>query len=78
MGTVKNCSECGMYIDTPHYMSLNSNIKIKLPLQEEELNLNARTKRTEKRDNLHDAIGVELLSPPPNYFDFIQKLQSSL
>jgi hypothetical protein len=78
IGTATNCSESGMCIDTPHFISPNSNIKIILPIQEEALSLNAKIKRIEKRVNLYDAIGVELLSPPPNYFDFIQKLQSSL
>ena len=76
-GTAINCSESGMCIDTPKYISPDSNIEIILPLHEEELKLTGMPKRTAKSDNLYDSIGVELLSPPPDYFNFIQNLQIS-
>jgi hypothetical protein len=77
-GIAINCSESGMCIDTLKYISPDRNIKIILPLHEEELTLTGMPKRTVKSDNLPDAIGVELLSPPPEYFNFIQNLQLSL
>ena len=73
-GTATNCSESGMCINTSHYISPDSNIDIILPLQEE-LKLTGVPNRIEKRENSHDVIGVELLSPPANYFDFIQNLR---
>jgi hypothetical protein len=78
IGTVTNCSASGMCIDTPHYISPDCCIKILISLQEEELYLNASIKRTEKRVNLHNTIGVELLSPPADYFEFIRNLRPSL
>ncbi len=72
IGTATNCSESGMCINTPHYISSDSFIEIIFPLKEDELKLIGLLKRTVKRDNFQDAIGVELLNPSPHYSDFIK------
>ena len=72
IGIATNCSESGMFINTPHYISPDRFIEIIFLLQEEELKLTGMLKRTLKRDNLQDAIGVELLNPSPTYSEFIK------
>ena len=70
-GTLVNMSGNGMLINTKVCFPLKSQFDILLPSGEEILKIPVKVSRLLKKDNAYDGIGVELLDPTSEYFDFL-------
>ncbi len=75
-GTVTDLSENGMFINTRVDFPFNSRLEIRIPLKEEILKVPVKVSRIKKTDDFYDGMGVELLNPPPNYLEFVNRLKS--
>ncbi len=76
-GTVMNLSENGMFINTKLSFPFDSMLEIRIPLKEEILKVPVKVSRIVKTDDFYGAIGVELLNPPQNYLEFVNRLKST-
>lgn len=78
-GTITNLSEDGIFISTK---SLNippdPEFKISVPIEQQMVHLPAKVVRTEKTNGHYSGIGVELLNPPQEYLDYVDRLMYSL
>lgn len=78
-GTVTNLSENGMYICTNNMcFPFDSEFKIVIPIKAEMLNIPVKVRRITKTSDRYDGIGVEVLSPPQKYLDFVSNIRSKL
>jgi len=78
LGTLINCSEDGMYIQTiikrMTSFPLDSIFEIHVPLKGEELKILAKAVRLEQTDDFYEGMGVELLNMPQKYLEFVIRL----
>jgi len=72
-GTVKNCSEKGMYIKTMFPFPNDSIFEVFLPLKEEVLEIPVKLIRNVEKDGFHDGMGLELLKLPEKYLELMVK-----
>jgi len=70
-GTILNLSEKGMFIGTKKQFPLDSISLIMMRLKDKLLKIPIKIKRATKPSGYYDGIGVELLSIPQDYMDFI-------
>jgi len=71
-GTILNLSEKGMFIGTRKRFPLNVISVIMMRLKDKLLQIPIKIKRAAKPSGYYDGIGVELLSTPQDYLDFIK------
>jgi len=71
-GTILNLSEKGMFIGTRKKFPLNAISLIMMRLKDKLLTIPIKIKRATKPSGYYDGIGVELLSRPQDYLDFIK------
>ncbi|MEW6599469.1 MAG: PilZ domain-containing protein [Nitrospirota bacterium] len=77
-GTVSDLSEKGMFICTENMcFPFNSEFKLAFPLGDEILNLSVKVRRITKTADRYDGIGIELLSLPKGYLDYIETLRQN-
>ena len=78
-GTITNLSEDGLFISTK---SLNippaPEFSISVPIEKQIVNIPATLVRTVKSNGHYSGFGVELISPPQQYLDYVDKLMYSL
>jgi superoxide reductase len=74
-GIVTNLSENGMRIDTKNCPPFRSKFDVLFPLGEEVLTLPVQVKRVVKRQDVTDAVGVEILNPSMKYLQFVRDLK---
>ena len=74
-GTVTDLSENGMFIDTAIDFPFDSNFELVLPLKNEVMKISAIIKRVVKNKGVYKGMGVELVKPPENYLQFVNKLR---
>ena len=74
-GTVTNLSENGMFIDTTIDFPFDSNFELVLPLEDEVVKISAIIKRVVKNKGAYEGMGVELVNPPDNYLQLVNKLR---
>lgn len=77
-GTVTNLSEKGMFIKTRVSFPLQPRLKILVPVKSEVMKISAITKSFGNSGQIYDGIGVELVSPPQNYLEYIGSLRSGM
>lgn len=70
-GTLKNCSENGMYIRGRILFLFDSKVEILIPLEKDILRVPTKVTRIVMRGNIYEGIGVEILNPPQNYLEFV-------
>lgn len=75
-GTILNLSEKGMFIGTKKRFPRDSISLIMMRLKNKLLKIPIKIKRATKPTGYYDGIGVELLSPPRDYIDFIETWRS--
>ncbi len=75
-GTVTNLSEKGMFINTESSFPLQLQLKILMPWQSDTLWLHAMVKSFGTSDSSYNGVGVELVSPPTKYLEFVDGLKS--
>jgi hypothetical protein len=74
-GTITNISANGMYIKSKQIsFPLASQFEICIPLNGNELKVHVKISRITKSNGYYDGMGVEILNPSRNYFDFINCL----
>ena len=74
-GTIANLSEGGMFITTDEIcFPDDAQFELSIPWNEEMMYIPARLVRSVDFNNGHNGIGVELLSPPQAYLDFVDNL----
>jgi len=74
-GIVTNLSENGMRIDSKNCPPFKSKFDVLFPLEEDVLTLQAQVKRLVKRQDVTDAMGVEILNPSMKYLQFVRDLK---
>jgi hypothetical protein len=78
LGTMSNCSESGMYIETiikrDTSFSLESVFEIHIPLKEENVKVLAKTVRLEGTGEFYEGMGVELVTIPQQYVEYLIRL----
>ena len=73
-----NLSENGILLRTRELsFPLDREFEIFIHLKENVLILPVQVIRLAKSENIYDIIGVELIKPPQNYFDYVHRLRSS-
>jgi superoxide reductase len=77
-GIVTNLSENGMRINTRDCPPFKSKFDILFPLEEDVLTLPAQVKRLVKREDVVDAMGVEIFNPSMKYLQFVRNLKWEL
>ncbi len=70
-GTVLNVSERGMFIGTNQYFSSDSMICI----ESDSLKVLAIVKRLKKMNGNYGGVGVELINPAHDYFDYLKAIK---
>jgi hypothetical protein len=74
-GTVINCSEKGMCINSFTCFPFGTMIEILISFKDEVLKIPAEIKRVEKKNNVYNFMGVELTEPSDKYFEFLNSLK---
>ncbi len=75
-GTLTNLSEKGMFINTTVNFPLQQHLKILMPWQADTLWLHAMVKSFGTSSGIYNGIGVELVSPSPDYLEFVDNLKT--
>ncbi len=65
-----------MFIKTRVSFPLQPQLKILIPLKFAVMRISALTRSFGTSGNMYDGIGVELVSPPQNYLEYIGSLRS--
>jgi len=74
-GIVTNLSENGMRINTNNCPPHKSKFDVLFPIGEDVLTLPVQVKRLVKRQDVTDAMGVEIMNPSMQYLQFVKKLR---
>ncbi len=74
-GTVTNISRSGMCIKSNERLPINSDSEIFIPLMQDILDINIKVVRFITTDGIYYGMGVEVLNPSKNYFDFIDNFK---
>ena len=75
-GTMTNCSENGMFINTSMCLPFGSIFEIIIKLQDELLKVSAHVTRLVKTGDFYDGMGVELFNKHQEYLDFVNRLKT--
>jgi hypothetical protein len=70
-GIVLNLSEKGMFISLPS----NTTFLIIIRMEDKLLKIPAKVKRLTKTDSFYYGMGVELLTPPDEYLEFVENIK---
>ena len=74
-----NLSENGMLLRTMELsFPLDKEFEIFVHLKADVLILPVKVSRLAKSENIFDIIGVELIKPPQNYLEYVDRLRNSL
>jgi len=77
-GSILNLSGNGMLISSNNIdFPLESQFKLHIPLQKEEVKVDAKVIRLLKTNGYYDGIGVQLINPPDKYMAFVTDLRRS-
>ncbi len=74
-GIVLNLSEKGMFISTRRFLPSNTIFLIIVRMEDKLLKIPAKVKRLTKTDSFYYGMGVELLTPPAKYLEFVDRLR---
>lgn len=74
-GTITNLSKNGMLVNTKICFPLHSKFEILFPIDQEVLNIPVKVSRVVRRGDFYDGMGVELLTPPKKYLEFVSRLE---
>lgn len=74
-GTILNISENGMFISTKKYFPLDTTSVIFIRKTNNHIKLFTKVKRITVSHEKGNGIGVELLTPPQAYLDFVNSLK---
>jgi hypothetical protein len=78
-GTITNLSEDGIFISTKSMnITLEPEFKIDIPIERQTVHLPVKLVRTAKSSGHYSGIGVELISAPEQYLNYVDKLMYSL
>ncbi len=73
-GTLKNVSKRGMCIDTDTCFPLQSEFEVRIPFNNEIIEVPVKVRRLIKTDDYYIGIGVELLNSHGRYHEFVSGL----
>ena len=74
-GTVADLSENGMLINTRMCPPVRARFDVVISLEDDILKIPVKVCRLVKKDDLFDAVGVEISNPPRRYLDFVDSLR---
>ena len=74
-GVVLNLSEKGMFISTRRFLPSNTTFLIIIRMEDKLLKIPAKVKRLTKTDSFYYGMGVELLTPPAEYLEFVENIK---
>ena len=77
-GTMTNCSENGMFINTRMCYPFDTSFQILIILKDEVLKVPVKVTRIVKTYDFFNGMGVELLNPSRKYLEFIKNLNPAL
>jgi desulfoferrodoxin (superoxide reductase-like protein) len=75
-GTLTNLSKNGMFINTQNCLPPKSKFDILIPSDEGVMSVSVKVRRLLKVSNDYDGMGVELLNPSSQYFEFFNRMRS--
>ena len=78
LGTVKNLSEKGMFINTELSFPIEQQLEILFFLNKKVLHLPVNIRSLNKSGEIYNGIGVELIDPPQDYIEFVSSLRTDL
>ncbi|NOZ69940.1 MAG: PilZ domain-containing protein [Deferribacteres bacterium] len=73
-GTLKNVSKRGMCIDTDTCFPLKSEFEVRIPFNNEVIEVPVKVRRLIKTDDYYRGIGVELVNSHDKYHEFVSSL----
>ncbi len=77
-GTILNLSGNGMLISSKNInFPLESQFKMHIPLQKEEVEIDVKVIRLLKTNGYYDGMGIEFINPPDKYMAFVTDLRRS-
>ena len=75
-GTIANLSKNGMFINTKNCLPPKSKFDIRIPSDAGVMSVSVKVRRLWKVSNDYDGMGVELLNPSNQYFEFFNSMRS--
>ncbi len=73
-GTLRNVSKKGMCIDTDTCLPLKSEFEVRIPFNNEVIEVPVKVRRLIKTEDYYKGIGVELLNSHREYQEFVSSL----
>ena len=74
-GTLVDLSENGMLITTAACPPMRARFEVTIPLEDEVLKIPVKVRRVVKKENVYEAVGLEVINPPRRYLEFIGALR---
>lgn len=77
-GIITNISENGLFINTKLLFPFDINFNLLIQAKDNILNVPVKISRLVRDQGNHEGLGVEVVSPPPMYLEYVNKLKASL
>lgn len=74
-GRVSDLSEAGMFINTKRCLPFGATLIVTIRNKKDDIRTIARVRRIQRTNSSFDGFGLELLSPPEGYLNFVNKLK---